>query len=454
MNVIRDFSARLYEMFLRARGWYGDACHGNPLRKWTCKISNAIEAPDATEAERSCQLANIIAYAKKNTVFYSRVEGEKLSDFPVISKNVIREAYQEFVVPADRIPGQVGDVHVQETSGSTGVAFKVFQDTLCRTRRLALIRAANERMGFKTFLPMMHIRAVKHHWNFKGDLHWKKDLRILYADNSCMDEAKTDRMAQAVIDYGIRVIRGYMTSLDTLTRYMVEHNVRPRGKLLFISVGELLLETLRDRIVNDLHCNVVSQYGNEENGILGQSDINGSGTDMRLYLANCFVEVLKLNADVPVADGELGRIVVTDLANRAMPMIRYDIGDLAMVGERSENGEVRALKALSGRKTDLIYKTDGTPLDFWNSIPIEIFKSPNINQWQFIQRQKRAYVLRTCIKPGHQIDEPRFISLLKSVLGQDADVEIQIVDEIPVLNSGKRKAIVNEFTQKKGRETR
>ncbi len=77
-----------------------------------------------------------------------------------------------------------------------------------------------------------------------------------------------------------------------------------------------------------------------------------------LNRANCYIEVLKFDSDEQVAPGELGRIVVTDFTNYAMPMIRYDIGDVATIGE-THNGILLSLDNLSGRKTDMIFKTNG-----------------------------------------------------------------------------------------------
>lgn len=109
---------------------------------------------------------------------------------------------------------------------------------------------------------------------------------------------------------------------------------------------------------------------------------------MQLNLANCYMEILKFDSDEPVADGELGRIVVTDLTNYAMPMIRYDIGDVAMVGEK-KSGIMVSIDNLGGRKTDLIIRTDGTQVDFFNSVSPDLYLNEGISQYQFIQKGEK-----------------------------------------------------------------
>ena len=239
-----------------------------------------------------------------------------------------------------------------------------------------------------------------------------------------------------------------MTTLDTITRFAVKKNIEFPHHPFFISVGEILLESLRLRIINKLHCHVISQYGNEENGIFGSSPVDGVGTNIILNRANCFVEILKIGSDEPAEKGEIGRIVVTDFSNYAMPMIRYDIGDLASIGTMTSDGIILSLENLSGRKTDLIFRTNGEPLDFWNSLPSEIYNNPNLRQWQFIQNGEKSYLLRLSLYE----ERPEFIKSsemeLKKILGNDAVVEIECVNEIPVLSSGKRKVVINNWKNK------
>lgn len=418
------------------------------MRKAFYDASRILNNKESTIPYRQRMLSEIITFAKKNTIFYAKVKGASLYEFPVIDKKVLLDNYSDFIVPSEKIPNQVGKIHIQKTSGSTGTPFEIRQDTRCRTRRIALIKAANELIGFHSFVPMMHLRSVKHYWNDARDITWRKDLQILYVDNANLTDAKISKIVSAIDEYGIRFIRGYMTTLDTITRYMVSSGRKPKKKLTFISVGELLLEPLRKRVVDDLGCFIISQYGNEENGVFGQSEENGTGGEIDLYTANCFIELLKLDSNEPVGDGELGRIVVTDYTNYAMPMIRYDIGDLAIVKERLSSGEIVKLKNLAGRKTDLIYRTDGSALDLFNSISAEIYNDPRIKQWQFIQTGRTDYTLVLNTADSSLYEEaPHFSGLMRDVLGEDANVAVKFVDGIPVLASGKRKVVINQYNK-------
>lgn len=434
------------EFYLRKKYWCNDFLHGAKMWRSYSDILSILKNPESSLMRRRQRMERILSYAKKNSNFYSRLSNVPFSELPVVDKRIILENRDEFLVPERLIPNQIGPVHVQKTSGSTGTPFEIPQDTWCRIRRIAAIKAANELIGFHAFMPLMHLRSVKHYWGFPDDLTFKRDLNILYADNANLTEEKVLAIIGAINDYGIRYVRGYMTTLNTITEYAATNKIELYTHPTFISGGELLAESLRRRIVDDLHCNVISQYANEENGVIGQSKINGRGSDIRLYLANCYCEVLKLDSDEPVGDDELGRVVVTDYTNRAMPMIRYEIGDLAKVGSRTADGEVTSLIDLAGRKTDMIFRTNGQPVDMFNSISPEIYNNPSVRQWQFVQNGRCTYELRICTSDIKIRElEERFQLMVRQILGQDAVVNVVFVEEIPVLNSGKRKVVIQEW---------
>ena len=440
----------LRELYLRKKFWLNDFMHGGLMWKAFKEIcyinNNAIEEGKLLRDKR---LREILSFAKSHTAFYSRVKGDSLSDFPVINKQMILANREDFLVPENEIPGQVGKLHVQSTSGSSGIPFSLPQDTLCRIRRVAMIKYGNELIGFHSFARMMHLRSFKHYWGgAKKGTEFNKKLNIIYADNSDLTLSKIQDLCNIINRDKVKFVRGYMTTLESIAQFALDHNISFPLHPTFISVGEMLSERLRQNIIK-LQCSIISQYGNEENGIFGQTELNGEGSTMRLNLANCYMEILKFDKDEPVEKGELGRIVVTDLTNYAMPMIRYDIGDVATIGE-VKNGVMLSIEKLSGRKTDMISRTDGSLFDLYNSLPADINNSDKIKQYQFIQKGRKTYLMKLNVASDEVKEQTHhFTDLLKEVLGQDAEIIIEYVDEIPVLSSGKRKVVINEWKDNK-----
>lgn len=426
--------------YLRKLFWFQDFRQGGVLWKEYKDIRRIYHGGD-----RIALLDHMLKYTVKNVPFYKNFKYITLQDFPIVSKKIINENYEKFLVSPKNIPGQKGELHIQKTSGSTGIPFLIPQDTKCRLRRLATIKFENDLLGFHSFEPLLHLRATSHFW--KGFLDkYDKKTNIWYSDNSNLTEERLKTIINIIRANKIKFVRGYMTTLDFIADYLIKYNITLSSKPLFISVGELLTESLRKKIVYDLKCNIVSQYATEENGIFGTSLVNKEGTTIKLNRANCIIEILKLDSDQPAKDGEIGRIVVTDLINHAMPLIRYDTGDLAAVGNRCADGYPSLLINLSGRKTDLITRVDGSYVDFYNSIPKEIFLNTDIKQWQFIQEDEKIYTLRLSLaQETASIDEKYVTDNIKKIIGDSAIINFDYVNEIPVLDSGKRRSVINKY---------
>ena len=216
-----------HSLFLRKRYWLKDFLVGQPMwkaYKEVMYISN-IDNIDIAEKLRRKRLFSFMDFATSNVLFYSSYKGKKLHEFPVINKQIIRTQYDKFLTPIDKIPGQKGNVHIQKTSGSTGTPFEVYQDTVCRIRRIATIKAENEAIGFHSFEPMMHLRAASHYWGSGEMMSYNPDLNIYYVDNANLNNEKLNIIVNTIISKRIKVIRGYMTTLDTITSFAVKNNI-------------------------------------------------------------------------------------------------------------------------------------------------------------------------------------------------------------------------------------
>lgn len=430
--------------FQRKKFWINDFLHGGQMWNDFKEIEFIYNNPVPGEEIRKKHLSSILEYAIHNIPFYKDIHSLNIKDFPIIDKTVLKANFNKFIAVKESVPGQKGDFHIQSTSGSTGTPFSFPQDTRCRIRRIATIKFGNELVNFHSFEPMCHMRAGAHYWGGGKDIFYRKDLNITYIDNTNLNASKIERIIKTYNDSQAKVIRGYCTPIDTIASYAIKHGLEFIHHPTFILGGEVMLNSTLHKLHTQLGCDVISQYANEENGVFGQTAVNGNGSEIILNRANCIIEILKFNSDAPVSPGELGRIVVTDFTNYAMPMIRYDIGDAAMIGE-TKDGILTSISNLVGRKTDLIYCTNGKGIDMFNSCPHDIYNNPLINQWQFIQKSKKTYQVNLCTNDEViKRQESHYINEFKLLLGDDAIIQIQFLDELPILSSGKRRCVICE----------
>lgn len=235
-------------------------------------------------------------------------------------------------------------------------------------------------------------------------------------------------------------ILAYASVLDNLSKYMTDNDIAIKrgGYRAMIAMSESLSEHTKANLTARCGVNVVSRYSNLECGIMAQQPADGSA-HFFINRASYYIEILKVDSDAPAEIGELGRIVVTDLYNYAQPMIRYDTGDVGAF----EDEQKRYISTIEGRRLDLLYNTKGQLISSY-IVYKNMWQYREIEQYQLIQEGEKDYKLKISPKNGFKKEE-QIVSEFVSYLGDDAKIIIEYVDQIPLLASGKRKKIVNNY---------
>ena len=431
---------------LRDLFWKQDALKGGPIGNPYKEIEYISQhSEEECRLLRITKLHDILEFASINCPFYRNIQSLNLWDWPIMNKMEYIKHYDDIKVDIEKIPEQIGDIHIQTTSGSTGTPFAVPQDTLKRNRRIAELKYFGKIVGFDSHECLIHLRTWNK-WQTKTPQQIKSE-NIIPFDISEMGDSRIAELCNLINEKNALCLRGYASSFDLLAKYVQTNPQKFPSLKICIAGSEALHDDVRLNVKKHLHCEIISQYANEECGILAQERIPTDDTDNIMYLnyASYFFELLKLDSDEPAEYGELGRIVITDLHNRAFPIIRYDNGDVGIMGppDSYSNG-YPILKKLYGRRFDVCYTTDNRP--FSPMVIGRILKHYNdILQWQFIQKGQKRYLLKVILRNGQSCSLDSAISYLKEYIGFDANIELEIVSEIPVLSSGKRKPVVNEW---------
>jgi phenylacetate-CoA ligase len=247
----------------------------------------------------------------------------------------------------------------------------------------------------------------------------------------------------------VKVLMGYPSVLFEMALYLQQNpsaikNLSVRN---LISVSEPI-ESFKRKIIRDVFdCGFVDRYSNEEVGMIAQEKSFGEE-----YLINRYgliVEVVNPETLLQVDEGQQGKVLVTDICNDLIPVIRYDTGDLA-VAHKYKNNRLIAIKNITGRVTEQIFSPEGkpiSPLILGPYIYKPLSKESRLFPYQFVQISRSIYELRL---KAHQTEITDYISGrlldgLKEVLGKQAEVSIRFVEEIKSLSSGKRPIFKNEM---------
>jgi phenylacetate-CoA ligase len=432
----------LNEWIKSAIFWVWDFLTGSSIRKHYVDIKNIMgdrKNPKASKLQEH-HLNNILTYAVENVAYYKEFRGfSSIRSFPVVNKIIIKNNYEAFQSPEFR-GIKVVNMH---TSGSTGTPFVVRQDKNKRDRVQAERNYLWGTAGFQTGMRYVFFRVLSSMNRYSRLDSWLRN--VLLWDVQKLDKENLEKIRNTLKSArNIRMLIGYANTFEILTNYLLACGDSPEmfGLFTIISYGEALSKGTHDKLRRIFHCNIAAMYSNQENGMMAIECIENK--EFHVNSASYYFELLKMDSDDPVSVGEPGRIVVTDLFNHAMPLIRYDTGDIGIWKEKAECGwDSQVFSSIQGRMTDLIFDTKGNTITP-HIISLLMWPYDKLLQYQFIQEGAKQYTIKLNESEGCY-EDASFVKLFKDVLGQDAEIVIERVHEIPVLESGKRKEVVRNY---------
>tara|TARA_R110000868_G_C10869237_1_gene762146 strand:- start:42 stop:1340 length:1299 start_codon:yes stop_codon:yes gene_type:complete len=418
--------------------WFLDTIKGSKIKKHYKDISFILDnySNPVVQSKLNGYIDNLLKHAIKTTMFYKKQSKyTSLSDFPIINKNTIRDRFNEF---ESEVYLNRKNKHIS-TSGSTGTPLTIFQNGNKVRRNTGDTIYFSEQANFKIGYKLLYLRL----W----DGQHKKSSMSKWLQNICsldvldLNDIFISRFLEKIKkDSSNKGWIGYASGYERICKYLDKINATPINANIksIIAISEGLNDYTKQSMAKYFNAPIVSRYSNMENGIIAQQNPNGTKA-FKINWASYHIEILKLNMDVPTKPGEIGRIVITDLFNYCMPMIRYDTGDL---GEIDYNQSPPVFKKIEGRKTDIILNTKGEIVSSF--ILFEIATNPNLLQVQFIQKTQYEYTLKLNITDRFD-SEIEILDKLKNYLGDDAKINIEYVNDIPLLASGKRKVTLNNY---------
>jgi phenylacetate-CoA ligase len=422
---------------------FGQLISGQKIAKHLEDISLLLGNIDPVTAQLRKEriLRNILSHTIATVPYYSGMDcSSVLKDFPVIDKLTIRNSFDSFSsrsFPKNKLITMI-------TSGSTGTPFRTLQDKNKRRRNYADTIFFAQNAGFKIGYRLIYLKIwakekMKNPFLFKIQ-------NIIPIDTIQLNDKQIriliHRMEKSRSTYGLI---GYASALEQISRFFETNQINKvkADVRSIIAISESLNDYTRMSLKRVFGIAPVSRYSNIENGIIAQEIMD----DSKKYLINTasyIVEILKIHSNEAAEPGLAGRIVVTDLFNYGMPLIRYDTGDIGIMDEENHTIGNSFLTKIEGRKMDLLYNTNGELISSF-IVYKNMWKYPEIIQYQLIQIDKTQYLFKINLEGTFKREE-ELIKEFKTYLGEEANFSIEYVNEIPLLASGKRKKIVNLMT--------
>jgi len=357
---------------------------------------------------------------------------DALRAIPVLSRVQLQEDWREILTCPVDSPGLIRNA----SGGSSGEPVVFYQDREeLWWRSAAALRHdqwAGWHMGEKTAAIWGAARDFGIH---SGDRSWVNRLIFpqLLIDATRLDEGSMAAGLARLGRWQPKLIVGYSNALYVLALFAGErgHNIHPAG---IIATAEVLTDERRRVIEEVFACPVYDRYGAREFGLLASQCEYRGGLHIN-------AEKVLLEFDHTRAD-EAGRapILITDLHNLAMPLIRYEIGDLGkpLPGRCTCGRGLPLMDRVAGRVTEFIVTPSGTRVSGVSVATYLITNCPGLRQVQIVQAEPGRVVLR-CVAGKDFREETRLLLAERGreFFGEQMAVEIEEVEAIPRSPSGK-----------------
>jgi phenylacetate-CoA ligase len=335
--------------------------NGFPMREAKAELQKIQAIPEQefeTFIENKKQ--EIVDYHLKNNSSYQKIVGKTFfnnwNELPIMTK----KDFQKPLIERLSKGYSPATIYVNKTSGSSGDPFIFAKDKYCH----ALTWASNmHRFGWHGInlnsscqarfygIPLDFIGNTKE--RFKDFFSNRFRFSIFDLSDKVL-EGFLNEFKNRKFDY----INGYTSSIVLFAKFLQQKNIVlksicPTLKVCVVT-SEMLFEDDKTLLEKQFGTPVVNEYGASELDLIAFENPDG---EWQVNSETLFVEILDENNNV-LPYGKEGRIVITSLYNKAHPFIRYDIGDIGILDEKSTSKKP-ILKKLIGRTNDIAVLPSG-----------------------------------------------------------------------------------------------
>jgi phenylacetate-CoA ligase len=258
-----------------------------------------------------------------------------------------------------------------------------------------------------------------------------------------MSEAKLDGFVATIRAQRPRMLFGYPSALSHIARHARRRGLAMNDlgiRVAFVT-SERLYDEQRADIEQVFGCPVANGYGGRDAGFIAHQCPKGG---MHITAEDIVVELVGPDGQ-PVPDGTSGEIVVTHLATRGFPFIRYRTGDMAVrsAATCACGRGLPMLAEIQGRSTDFLLAQDGTVMHGLALIYV-LRDLPGVGGFKIVQHTADHTEVQVVRAPGWAEGSAAAIAAgVRARLGQGVRVELNFVDAIAPEKSGKHRYVVS-----------
>ncbi len=402
------------------------------------------------------RLSQLLQHAYENVPYYRKVFNERglkprdiqnkddLLKLPYLTKDIIQEHLAELVAKNRPLRKR----QYVTTGGSTGIPLGFYHERgVSEAKEWAFMHTLWNRVGFRIGNRNAIIRATVvsstaqgKYWGY--DPVWKSLLLSSYH----MTDDNLPGYIQKLREFKPDFIQAYPSAITILAKFMVDHKIQPFPSIKAILCGsENIYDWQRELLQNALQCRVYSWYGHAEQAVLaGECE---KSSYYHIFPEYGITELINGDGKSVTEENGLGEVVATGLYNYVCPLIRYRTMDLAVRSNSTcECGRsYPLLKRVEGRLQEFIVTGTGRLVSM---VAINMHSNifDNIRQFQFYQDKKGEVVFNIVKKETYTDKDSEYIRKeLSKKLGDDVNLGLHFVDNIPRTKSGKYRFLIQKL---------
>lgn len=408
-------------------------------------------SPAQLARAQQVQLSRLFAHARERSPFYrerfaaSGLEsnptlGSELERLPVLTRRELRLRAGELY--CGELGAEHGAQNVVQTAGSTGELVSVRRTEVSRRYLFALGMRSHAWHGtdFRQTLCVIRADVAKMDDDARAaERGWGQPATLLYRTGPAYTLPISTDVKEQMAWLAARkpgYLLTYATNLAALLDYSERAGLTLPGLRQVRSMSETLSPETRARCRAVWNADVIDAYSSQELGLIA-AECPDSGL-YHVQSESVLVEVLD-DQGRACGPGEEGRVVVTDLHNFAMPLIRYDLGDGARVGPACPCGRgLPTLARVLGRQRHMVLLPDGTR--HWPLVGLHEYRRvAPVLQYQLVQESLELVELRlVTAAPLSAEQEQALIAIVQRSLGHPFELRLRYFEgSLPRPSNGK-----------------
>ncbi len=390
------------------------------------------------------KLKRILRHANSKSRFYSRLSVSEVNDtvawlksFPILRKKVFRENLGNIVTRQN-----LESLHVIQSSGSTGPPGKVYFDnkeiSIGRAIQVLWWEWSGYKMGNSVLQTGVNLNRTREK-AIKDILFNTTYIEALKHNEEDILEVLGTLQAKPVQHFV-----GYASSLYLFAKVAKANGIENVRFVSVISLGEKLLPQFRDLIEEVFDCKVYDTYGASEGFRIASQCEEGN---YHLMIPHLYIEIVDGDGN-EVEPGETGTVLVTDLDNYTTPMIRYELGDMAVKVNDFQckcGMQLPVFGEVIGRSTEFL-ETPGKNFITVQTVIRVLKHFPEVEEFRFSQLESNLFELEYVAPHELRETKDKIAEFFNTMFKEELNIRFIRLQQIPKGPTGKFQLIRNSMS--------